>query len=359
MRRTMLEFLETCWDQPDEGIWEVRGPARQFTHSKVMAWVAFDRAVRRLEAIGDAAAPTGLASSDGALCALACMQRSARAGSTPSSARSCSRTARRASTRACSWCPSSASCLRPIRASAGPCARSRRACSREAWCAATRPTRASTACRGAKASFSRARSGSPTTGRSWTGRPRPPRSSSASSGSATTWVCSPRSTTCPRGGSWATSPKPSRTCRWSTARAAWATTRAPRGVAARATASRSRVARTPEGEAAKPERDRLGRSTVPVARWSRARTCRGSGREVLSDRPSLVHRHRGDRERLDGLVQTRSKEQLDPLGAHLNDGSSCGSATCSADEDLIAPEERLSPQLQARELPFGVARKRS
>ena len=59
MRRTMLEFLETCWDQPDEGIWEVRGPARQFTHSKVMAWVAFDRAVRRLEAIGDAAASDG------------------------------------------------------------------------------------------------------------------------------------------------------------------------------------------------------------------------------------------------------------------------------------------------------------
>ncbi len=56
MRRGMLEFLETCWDRPDEGIWEVRGPARHFTHSKVMAWVAFDRAVRRLESIGDMAA---------------------------------------------------------------------------------------------------------------------------------------------------------------------------------------------------------------------------------------------------------------------------------------------------------------
>ncbi len=50
LRRKMLEFLETCWDQPDEGIWEVRGPSRDFTHSKVMAWVAFDRAVKRLEA---------------------------------------------------------------------------------------------------------------------------------------------------------------------------------------------------------------------------------------------------------------------------------------------------------------------
>jgi GH15 family glucan-1,4-alpha-glucosidase len=52
IRRIMLEFLETCWDQPDEGIWEVRGPPRDFTHSKVMAWVAFDRGVRRLEATG-------------------------------------------------------------------------------------------------------------------------------------------------------------------------------------------------------------------------------------------------------------------------------------------------------------------
>ena len=54
LRRKLLEFLETCWDAPDEGIWEVRGPPRQFTHSKVMAWVAFDRAVRRLEVVGPA-----------------------------------------------------------------------------------------------------------------------------------------------------------------------------------------------------------------------------------------------------------------------------------------------------------------
>ena len=52
LRRSLLEFLEGCWDKPDEGIWEVRGPARHFTHSKVMAWVAFDRGVRRLEAVG-------------------------------------------------------------------------------------------------------------------------------------------------------------------------------------------------------------------------------------------------------------------------------------------------------------------
>ncbi len=41
----VLDHLERIWRQPDNGIWEVRGPRRHFTHSKVMAWVAFDRAV--------------------------------------------------------------------------------------------------------------------------------------------------------------------------------------------------------------------------------------------------------------------------------------------------------------------------
>ncbi len=45
----LMHFLETKWKEPDEGIWEVRGPRRQFTHSKVMAWVAFDRAVKLVE----------------------------------------------------------------------------------------------------------------------------------------------------------------------------------------------------------------------------------------------------------------------------------------------------------------------
>ena len=44
--------LETIWREPDEGIWEVRGPRRHFTHSKVMAWVAFDRAVKAVERYG-------------------------------------------------------------------------------------------------------------------------------------------------------------------------------------------------------------------------------------------------------------------------------------------------------------------
>jgi GH15 family glucan-1,4-alpha-glucosidase len=45
----LLEHLETAWKLPDDGIWEVRGPRRHFTHSKVMAWVAFDRAIRLAE----------------------------------------------------------------------------------------------------------------------------------------------------------------------------------------------------------------------------------------------------------------------------------------------------------------------
>ena len=49
LERALVEHLETVWEQPDEGIWEVRGGRRQFTHSKVMAWVAFDRAIRSVE----------------------------------------------------------------------------------------------------------------------------------------------------------------------------------------------------------------------------------------------------------------------------------------------------------------------
>ena len=50
--RALLEFVETAWMKPDEGIWEVRGPRRHFTHSKVMAWVAFDRGVKAMERFG-------------------------------------------------------------------------------------------------------------------------------------------------------------------------------------------------------------------------------------------------------------------------------------------------------------------
>lgn len=48
----VLAFLEDAWRKPDEGIWEIRGPRQHFIHSKVMAWVAFDRAVKSVETWG-------------------------------------------------------------------------------------------------------------------------------------------------------------------------------------------------------------------------------------------------------------------------------------------------------------------
>jgi GH15 family glucan-1,4-alpha-glucosidase len=52
LQRQLAEHLEQIWDQPDEGIWEVRGPRRHFTHSKIMAWVALDRLVKDIERFG-------------------------------------------------------------------------------------------------------------------------------------------------------------------------------------------------------------------------------------------------------------------------------------------------------------------
>jgi GH15 family glucan-1,4-alpha-glucosidase len=49
VQQAVMEFLESAWLEPDEGIWEVRGRRRHFTHSKVMAWVAADRAVQSVE----------------------------------------------------------------------------------------------------------------------------------------------------------------------------------------------------------------------------------------------------------------------------------------------------------------------
>lgn len=59
LQRHIVDFVVTHWRDPDEGIWEIRGARRHFTHSKVMAWVAMDRAVKAVEnfgLIGDLAA---------------------------------------------------------------------------------------------------------------------------------------------------------------------------------------------------------------------------------------------------------------------------------------------------------------
>ena len=52
VQKALMAHLARVWGEPDEGIWEVRGPRRHFTHSKLMAWVAFDRAIKAVEALG-------------------------------------------------------------------------------------------------------------------------------------------------------------------------------------------------------------------------------------------------------------------------------------------------------------------
>jgi len=150
MQRALLGFLEKNWDQPDEGIWEVRGPRRHFVHSKVMAWVAFDRACR-------APATTGARSPARST------MRYAPTGTTRSVARSLSTTGRM------SWTPPSCSSRRSAscpRMTPGWCPPWRPlpgTLSRTAWSAATSSppaNRRSTACPAARARFSPAVSGS-------------------------------------------------------------------------------------------------------------------------------------------------------------------------------------------------------
>ena len=52
MQRALVDNLGRHWEEPDNGLWEIRGPLRHFTHSRVMVWAAFDRAVRGVEEWG-------------------------------------------------------------------------------------------------------------------------------------------------------------------------------------------------------------------------------------------------------------------------------------------------------------------
>jgi GH15 family glucan-1,4-alpha-glucosidase len=52
LQRVLVEFVENHWDEPDQGIWELRGPPQRLTYSRVMAWVAMDRAVKGVERYG-------------------------------------------------------------------------------------------------------------------------------------------------------------------------------------------------------------------------------------------------------------------------------------------------------------------
>ena len=52
VEQALTNYLEQTWSEPDNGIWEMRGPKRHFTHSKVMAWVAIDRMIKAVENFG-------------------------------------------------------------------------------------------------------------------------------------------------------------------------------------------------------------------------------------------------------------------------------------------------------------------
>jgi GH15 family glucan-1,4-alpha-glucosidase len=96
LQRALMEFLEGNWRRPDEGIWEVRGPRRHFTHSKVMAWVAVDRAVKAVEGFG-LSGPAG----GGGRCGPRSTTRCATPAGTASAARSPSSRDRASSTPRC------------------------------------------------------------------------------------------------------------------------------------------------------------------------------------------------------------------------------------------------------------------
>ena len=82
-RRAAASISRRIWEQPDEGIWEVRGGRQHFTYSKVMAWVAFDRAIKAVEQYGLEGPVDAVARA----CASRFMLRSAARLTTPSSAR--------------------------------------------------------------------------------------------------------------------------------------------------------------------------------------------------------------------------------------------------------------------------------
>lgn len=95
LQLALLGFLESKWREPDEGLWEVRGPRQHFTHSKVMAWVAADRAVKTWRPTRRCAAM----STSGGRCATRCTGRCARRATTRSVTPSRRRTTPRSWTR--------------------------------------------------------------------------------------------------------------------------------------------------------------------------------------------------------------------------------------------------------------------
>jgi GH15 family glucan-1,4-alpha-glucosidase len=141
LQQALVEHLETIWNQPDEEIWEVRGPRQHFTHSKVMAWVAFDRAARTVERQGRKGTDDG-----GGQRRTRSTTRCARGGGTSVAVPSRRPMAAMRSTPRCSSCRAWDSCRAAIRVSSAPSTRSSASLPRTGWCIATRhPARRSTA----------------------------------------------------------------------------------------------------------------------------------------------------------------------------------------------------------------------
>jgi GH15 family glucan-1,4-alpha-glucosidase len=149
-----LDHLEKIWREPDEGIWEVRGGPRQFTHSKVMAWVAFDRAIKSAETFG----------LEGPIDEWRRLRDEIAARFSPKAltrkwARLCRPTAPSFWMRVCSSFRRSASCRSPTRAWNKQSPRSSNACCATVSSCATTPRSTPTACRPEKAPFWPAASG--------------------------------------------------------------------------------------------------------------------------------------------------------------------------------------------------------
>ena len=122
LQRALVEELAEHWDEPDNGLWEIRGPLRHFTHSRVMVWVAFDRAVAR----GRGARPRRAGRPVAGAARRRCATRSSSKGYDPSAAPSPSTTTPPRSTPPC-WCsPTSASSPATTRGCSAPSRPSRR-----------------------------------------------------------------------------------------------------------------------------------------------------------------------------------------------------------------------------------------
>jgi hypothetical protein len=151
--RAFLDHLEIIWCEPDEGIWEVRGPRQHFTHSKVMAWVAFDRAVKAVEQLAVER------SSAGGRLGTPFMRMFVATRSTTNLAVSCRPTDRKRWTPVFSCLRSSVSCRRLIRELWEPCGLSRLVCWWMDSSSAMTPTKRKTVCRPARRPSSHAASG--------------------------------------------------------------------------------------------------------------------------------------------------------------------------------------------------------